>query len=490
MNAVILLLAFLCVISLIYAEISLDGGVLVLDEDNFDEALEANDHGILVEFYAPWCGHCKQLAPEWSKAALSLAKTDSPIKLAKVDATEAKNLASKFEIRGFPTIKFFRGGKSSDYQGGRTEADIVAWVNKKSSPVTTLVATEADLLAFQEKNSVFVLGIFSGSDSPAVAAFTALALADESLSYAVSHADDIKAKFGVSGDTVIVVKDFDELRADMSVETFDADAVKLFISGQSVPLVQEFSQEGAKKIFASPITKHTLFFTDKAAAHHESTIATVKAVAAAFRGKSLFVNVPATETRILDFFGITPADLPTLVFADMGSESGLKKYPLAGDLTVESITAHLNAYFAGALKPFLKSEKVAPEDTTGPVVVLKGESFADLVINNKKDVMVEFYAPWCGHCKKLAPIWDDLGSEFENNSNVVIAKMDATANEIDVPGVNVKGFPTIYYFPGNDKANPVKYEGGRELDDFISFLQSTSTASSAEASTSAGDDEL
>ena len=71
---------------------------------------------------------------------------------------------------------------------------------------------------------------------------------------------------------------------------------------------------------------------------------------------------------------------------------------------------------------------------------------------------------------------------MKSNNNVVIAKMDATANEIDVPGVAVKGFPTIYFFKGNDKANPVKYEGARELDDFVAYIE--------ENAHHAGNDEL
>lgn len=70
----------------------------------------------------------------------------------------------------------------------------------------------------------------------------------------------------------------------------------------------------------------------------------------------------------------------------------------------------------------------------------------------------------------VAPVWDELGEKYENNPNIVIAKMDATSNEVDVPGLDVKGFPTIYFFKGNDKAHPVKYEGGRSVEDFVSFL--------------------
>lgn len=66
---------------------------------------------------APWCSHCKQLAPVYANVAQHLSKSESSIKLGQVDATIENDLAEKFGIRGYPTLKFFKSGKPIDYSG-------------------------------------------------------------------------------------------------------------------------------------------------------------------------------------------------------------------------------------------------------------------------------------------------------------------------------------------------------------------------------------
>ena len=90
---------------------------------------------VLVEFYAPWCGHCKNLAPHWATAATELK---GKVKVGALDATEHTIMGNKFGVRGYPTIKFFPAGKKSwddvsEYDGGRTSGDIVSWASDKYS---------------------------------------------------------------------------------------------------------------------------------------------------------------------------------------------------------------------------------------------------------------------------------------------------------------------------------------------------------------------
>lgn len=106
--------------------------------------------------------------------------------------------------------------------------------------------------------------------------------------------------------------------------------------------------------------------------------------------------------------------------------------------------------------------------------IVVGKTFNKIVNSKKKDVLIEFYAPWCGHCKSLVPIYQKLGALFKKEKHIVIAKIDATAN--DYPGIyDVSSFPTIYFAKSGSKDTPLKYTFNRELRDFTRFLGDHST---------------
>lgn len=101
--------------------------------------------------------------------------------------------------------------------------------------------------------------------------------------------------------------------------------------------------------------------------------------------------------------------------------------------------------------------------------VLVSSNFDEVAFNKDKDVLVEFYAPWCGHCKQLAPIYDQLGQKYKDSDTIVVAKMDATANELE--HTKIINFPTLkLYTKGENKV--IQYNGERTLEGLSKFLES------------------
>ena len=127
-----------------------------------------------------------------------------------------------------------------------------------------------------------------------------------------------------------------------------------------------------------------------------------------------------------------------------------------------------------------------PEDwDKNPVKVLVSTNFDSVAFDKSKDVLVEFYAPWCGHCKQLEPIYEKLGEKYKDSKDVIIAKMDATVNELE--HTKVGSFPTIKLFK-KDTNQVIEYNGERTLEGLDKFL-STSGEYGRAAPDQEGDEE-
>ncbi|XP_059957329.1 protein disulfide-isomerase A3-like [Mesoplodon densirostris] len=189
-------------------------------------------------------------------------------------------------------------------------------------------------------------------------------------------------------------------------------------------------------------------------------------------GKKLNFAVASCKSfsHELSDFGLESATGETAVVAIRTTKA--EKFVMQEELSRDgkALEIFLQDYFDGNLKRYLKSEPI-PESTDRPVKVVVAKNVDELVSDETKDMLIEFYAPWCGHCKNLEPKYKELGEGFpeklRKDLDIIIAKMDATAPS----PYEVRGFPTICFSPANKKLNPKKYEGGHELNDFISYLK-------------------
>ncbi|KAK8917903.1 Protein disulfide-isomerase erp38 [Metarhizium anisopliae] len=156
-------------------------------------------------------------------------------------------------------------------------------------------------------------------------------------------------------------------------------------------------------------------------------------------------------------FGIQ--GFPTLKYFD-GKSDKPEEYKSGRDL--ESLTEFLTE------KAGVKAKKKL--EMPSEVVMLTDKSFAETV-GSEKNVLVAFTAPWCGHCKNLAPTWESLAADFVGEANVVIAKVDAEAPNSKAVATEqgVTSYPTIKWFPAGSKTG-ASYDGARSEDDFIKFI--------------------
>jgi protein disulfide-isomerase A1 len=251
-----------------------------------------------------------------------------------------------------------------------------------------------------------------------------------------------------------------------------SDDIVAWAKATAVPKLITFSEDFIEPIFADH-NPALILFTEETGTGYQGVFSQA---AGDLQGEILFVTSGVTDgiqSRLAEFIGVTKDDLPTLRL--ISPQDQMLKYVWEGDVTAltgDDIKSYIESYKAGSLKPHLKSEPV-PENNNGPVTTIVGKNWEEIVMDESKDVLVKYYAPWCGHCKALAPTWDELGVHVKDVADLVIADFDATVNE--VAGLEIRGYPTLKWYPKGGKAGS-DYGGGREIGDFKTWLAENSSA--------------
>lgn len=198
------------------------------------------------------------------------------------------------------------------------------------------------------------------------------------------------------------------------------------------------------------------------------------------------------ERRLLSTLGLEDAPSPSLVFVTMNptgngvysptlkyvapkevaesifiqESTGVSKHAL--DNALSRARTWIDRVLQKKILPNTKSEEPLPDDVNkGPLYVVAGTQFDAMVLDSKEDWLVDFYAPWCGHCRVLAPIYNDVARAFKQAGvkTIKLGKIDATANE--VPGLHLRGYPSLLLYPSGKKSQPFVHSGGLDSGEAI-----------------------
>ncbi|KAL5004683.1 hypothetical protein ScPMuIL_018139 [Solemya velum] len=467
----------ICLVALLPLAIASD--VLEFTDSNFAEKAASHDL-MLVEFYAPWCGHCKRLAPEYERAATQLASNDPPVPLVKVDCTAEKDVCSKYGVSGYPTLKIFRNGElSEDYNGPREAAGIVKHMQSRAGPSSKELTSVEETEKVLSKKEYVVIGFFKSADSDLAKTYQKVADSMSSdMRFAHTTDEAVRQKYGYE-DTIVLFQPehlkskFEESRVEYKGDDV-IHKIKSFITDNSLGLCAHRTPDNADK-FKTPLvvayfdvdyvknTKGTNYWRNRVMKVGKKLLD---------EGKTVYFAISSLKdfSHELGEFGIEDpsAEKPVVAARDASD----KKYTMSGEFSMDSLEQFIRDLLDGKLEPFLKSEPIPTDD--GPLKTVVAKNFDEIVNNEDKDVLIEFYAPWCGHCKSLEPKYKELAEKLEKEPEITIAKMDATANDVSKP-YDVTGFPTIYFAPKGSKSNPKRYSGEREVDGFIKYLAKEAT---------------
>ncbi|CAD7955497.1 unnamed protein product [Amoebophrya sp. A25] len=517
-----------------------------------------------IKFYAPWCGHCKKLAPIWDELAEDDEIPASSIRMAKVDATVEKKAAQRFGVRGFPTLLLFHGNAkySVKYNGRREKDAMKRWLMQKVTDLPFFKVAEdfgdpsspksSSLYEYLTSKPLALLkvGAEAGAEKSLASRKKPSCLSGVGFSLNPQAIDGFPVVYAETGSKLLkdLVKklkknksyaqsdallrqlnDWREgaylFRNDIEFEDrivfydkeADVAAQQAQDKGES-PLIAFINANRAGKLITASAENQELFLQNTEPGHalavmyssddahrrlaHEAAVAQSEIdveeqrqdnagstlnKAASSGGKrevKWLSGRPGTwaDDFVSHFFG-QKVDPPAMLLWEFGEgEDTDKVFRLASfpPKSPKDLLKFIRDWRANKLE----AEKEA-------LVTLTVENFRSVTMDETKHVLVEFYAPWCGHCKNLAPTYRSVAQHFSDRSDVVIAKLDATNKDARKVIPSISGYPTIYFYSKTSKKNPKKMEDGRKFEDFVSFVEmQMSGASAAGASEDDEEDEL
>eukprot|EP01001_Neometanema_parovale_P013127 NODE_948_length_1974_cov_96.878984_g898_i0.p1 GENE.NODE_948_length_1974_cov_96.878984_g898_i0~~NODE_948_length_1974_cov_96.878984_g898_i0.p1 ORF type:complete len:605 (-),score=189.69 NODE_948_length_1974_cov_96.878984_g898_i0:158-1921(-) len=496
---------FVCAAVLLLSAVTANK-VVVLTDDNFEDKTKEGEW--FVEFYAPWCGHCQALAPTWDKLS---EEVKEGVNIAKVDATQATKVANRFDVQGFPTLKFFANGLVYEFKEQRQLENLKSFAeggykSKSFYPRPKMEGETSDVIVLTDSSFDKELDKTLTKDgtrtwfvefyAPWCGACQALTPAWDRLGTEfkehgeiriakvdATQNDKLKTRFAINGYPTLIL--FNKGRQYSFTGNRGYDQLKEYIGGgwskaRSSPISTADPRaqgEEEQEADSDVIVLKDKGFEDTVkmgfeedwfiefyatwCGHCKSLRPVWELLATELKGKVKVAKIEANKNPdTAKRFAVS--GFPTLVVVRQGLY-----YDYSGGRTLGQLVEFATLGWANATGAPIQW---AESDKPSAITMLDDESFEHLTQASTGattgDWFINFYAQWCKPCMNLKPIWEYTAQGLQGKVNV--AMIEAITNPETATRFGVNQFPTLLLI---SHGKMYTFNGTRDVKTLTQFAQ-------------------
>jgi protein disulfide-isomerase A1 len=488
--------------------------VINLTKDNF-HGWTSSQESYFIEFYAPWCGHCKKLAPIYEEAAKISEKNKLPFKFAKIDADKASEIGEEWEVMGYPSVYFVHLGEKSKYKGKRSADSFIKFAKQKLGilllEINSLEELNSKKVEAEEAQSSFLLIQVSRENYSKEGIKTKI---DAILS--VYDHINFFSNIYITHNVSLLTTEIDEIPA-LYAFTLDKNN-KFSLPIEQIPLDKEEYEDNeilVKKIakYARPLySEINDEEVDELVEHGFPTLIMFYPEGIVEKLHNLMISLAKEKRGVINFFyshlsnnatsiivdvlKIKEEDLPTLIIThDKGDGTkDLDKFRLDNiDINLidngERIINFLKDYLSGNVDKFFASEDIPVEPLSDEgIYKIVGKTFQDVLSKKHREVVLLVCSNVYERCKKFRERYIRVRNKFSENEGLLFSETDPNINEyggnIVIPSI----FPTILFFHAHNETdihlhqniaeekfiNKIKFEGNFTTANITEFIKAHS----------------
>lgn len=439
-----------------------DDLITPLTHANFQKYINSHKF-VVVNFYIENCATCEEFVPVFKTLANRLKK--EKIKFTSVNLTQEKALNSRVKGLKRPIVKIYIYGVHVIYSGPLVEDSMFNFLILTTHNHTEELYDADDINDFidRERSLIFFL---PEDDRRSLSIFDSISAAYRHIPFRYSFDTAIKDKYGNGKYVLIFFRNYNEGHKIINFEEpLTPELLKSFIDSHYLHFVIDMNKELDHHI-VGPDSASMVYFSDT---FDEPEYAVFEHFAKSKKHTFSFMRAHLTKdigAHVADMIGVKPSESP-VVYIIYGDAVSFKK-SYVGEITYENLTNAIKSFKSDGIIKYVKSQH-AVDNSDNVVKIVVAENFDELVVENNKVVLVYAYSPWCDICKGYERIYDELGDLMKDQSDIVIAKIDATLNDHRLLDVNTH--PTILLFVPGSKEHPKHYYGVQKLEFLVKELE-------------------